>query len=236
MVRPAVDGQALDLVEDRGVRRVELVGPVHPARARRRRSAASRRSIVRACTGLVCVRSTRPESSGRDEEGVHHRAGRVVAADVERVEVQPLRPRARGRRRPRSPCPRRCRRSGRSAWSAGAGRRAGVRSQGSVTSTRSSASTRASRSASSSASRVVVGLGDGDPGGVDPLAGVARAAGGSAPSSRRASSTGAAVAAGAPGGRRPAPPGRARPANAFCAALTASSSASGDSAATCLGS
>ena len=47
--------------------------------------------MVRACTGLVCVRSTRPESSGRDEEGVHHRAGRVVAADVERVEVQPLR-------------------------------------------------------------------------------------------------------------------------------------------------
>ena len=28
---------------------------------------------------------------GRHEEGVHHRAGRVVAADVERVEVQPLR-------------------------------------------------------------------------------------------------------------------------------------------------
>ena len=47
--------------------------------------------MVRACTGLVWVRSTRPESSGRDEEGVHHRAGRVVAADVERVEVQPLR-------------------------------------------------------------------------------------------------------------------------------------------------
>ncbi|MEI2731411.1 MAG: hypothetical protein V9G08_05305 [Dermatophilaceae bacterium] len=36
-----VDGEALDLVEHRGVGRVEVVGAEHLARARRRRSAVS---------------------------------------------------------------------------------------------------------------------------------------------------------------------------------------------------
>jgi hypothetical protein len=107
-----------------------------------------------------------------DEEGVHHRAGRVVAADVEGVEVQPLGLELRalgdlvahpdedvgdpvGQRGQRVP-----------------GARGAAGPTGSVTSTRSSASTRASRSASSSARRALEGLGDGDAGGVDPLAGV----------------------------------------------------------------
>ena len=36
------------------------------------------------------MRSTRPAARRVDEEGVHHRAGRVVRGDVERVEVEPL--------------------------------------------------------------------------------------------------------------------------------------------------
>ena len=46
--------------------------------------------MVRAWTGEVCVRSTRPSSAGSSPEGVLHGAGRVVRAEVERVEVEPL--------------------------------------------------------------------------------------------------------------------------------------------------
>ena len=59
-----VDREALELVEHRHVRGVELVGAEHLAGRDARRSAASRSSIERICTGLVCVRSTRCESSG----------------------------------------------------------------------------------------------------------------------------------------------------------------------------
>ena len=36
------------------------------------------------------MRSTTPESSAADEEGVLHRARRVVRREVQRVEVEPL--------------------------------------------------------------------------------------------------------------------------------------------------
>ena len=59
-----VDREPLDLVEDRGVRGVQLVGAEDLARAddvdRQRRA----RAAPRACTGEVCVRSTRPLSGG----------------------------------------------------------------------------------------------------------------------------------------------------------------------------
>ena len=111
---------------------------------------SSRSSSVRACTGDVCVRSTRPASRRVDEERVLHLPRRVVDAEVQRVEVEPLRldlgalgdlPAHRDEDVARS-APR--------ASPAGAGRRAGCRSAGSVTSTDSSTRTRASRSASSS--------------------------------------------------------------------------------------
>ena len=59
-------------------------------RARRRRPAARASSIERICTGLVCVRSTRWRLDRVDEEGVLHRARRVVVVEVQRVEVEPL--------------------------------------------------------------------------------------------------------------------------------------------------
>ena len=50
--------ESFDLVEHRHVRGVGGVAAEHPARARRCRSAAGWSSIVRICTGDVCVRST----------------------------------------------------------------------------------------------------------------------------------------------------------------------------------
>ena len=111
------------------------------ARARSGRSAARCVSIVRACTGEVCVRSTRPLSGGSTKNvSCMLRAG-WSGEDVERVEVEPLGLDlgavgdlvARARRRPR--------RCARRAVTAGAGRPTGQRSYGSVTSTASSTST-----------------------------------------------------------------------------------------------
>ena len=57
---PSSIGEALDLVEHRGVRRVELVGAEDPSRAHHVDRRLLRSSIVRTCTGEVWVRSTRP--------------------------------------------------------------------------------------------------------------------------------------------------------------------------------
>ena len=110
---------------------------------------------MRTCTGDVCVRSTRPAVGVADEEGVHHRPGRVVGPDVERVEVEPLRLDlgalgdlvAHGDEDVLDPL------LDRGERVACAGRAASV---GSVTSTASSTSIRASRSASSSACRAAI--------------------------------------------------------------------------------
>ena len=87
-----VDDQALDLVEDRGVRGVELVGAVDPAGAHDVDRRLAARACVRICTGEVWVRSTTPESSRarRRRCPASARAG-WSGGDVERVEVEPLR-------------------------------------------------------------------------------------------------------------------------------------------------
>ena len=72
-----VDGEALDLVEDRGVGGVQLVGAEHPAGADDVDRRLARRAVARICTGEVWVRSTTPDSSpsGLDEERVLHLRG-----------------------------------------------------------------------------------------------------------------------------------------------------------------
>src|SRR6478735_5299848 len=85
-----VDRQRLDLVEHRGMRRVEVVGPEHLARGDdvdRRGPLQHGPDLYR--RGLGAQDET---TVGRlDEEGVLHLAGRVVLAEVEGVEVHPLR-------------------------------------------------------------------------------------------------------------------------------------------------
>ena len=85
-----VDRDALELVEHRGVRRVELVGAVHLAGRDRRRSAARASSSERICTGLVWVRITRWRSTGSTKNVSCIGARRVILVEVERVEVEPL--------------------------------------------------------------------------------------------------------------------------------------------------
>ena len=85
-----VDREALDLVEDRHVRGVELVGAEHPAGHGDVDGHARARACVRTCTGEVCVRSTRPRLGRVDEERVLHLPRRVVGVEVQRVEVEPL--------------------------------------------------------------------------------------------------------------------------------------------------
>ena len=84
-----VDGEALDLVEDRGVRRVEVVGAEHLAGADdvdRRLALEHGADLHRRGLG-----AQHQAGVGRvDEEGVLHLPGRVVLAEVERVEVEPL--------------------------------------------------------------------------------------------------------------------------------------------------
>ena len=84
-----VDDEALDLVEDGGVRRVELIGAVDPARADHvdgqlaleHRAGLHRRG----------VRAQHDTALGRaDEEGVLHGARGMVGGDVQGVEVEPL--------------------------------------------------------------------------------------------------------------------------------------------------
>ena len=89
IVMPSVDGETLDLVEDRAVGRVELVGAVGPARARRRRPAGCAQQRPGLHRRGVGAQHAGP---GRrlDVERVLHGAGRVVLAEVERVEVEPL--------------------------------------------------------------------------------------------------------------------------------------------------
>ena len=86
-----VDGQALDLVEHRRVRRVELVGAVDPARAddvdRRRRARASCGPAPGRC---ACAAPGRAVGAARRRR-CPSSCGPGGRADVERVEVQPLR-------------------------------------------------------------------------------------------------------------------------------------------------
>ena len=205
----AVDGQALDLVEDRGVRRVELVGPVDPAgrddvdrRRARQHGAGLHRAGVRAQHQAGVL--------GRDEEGVHHRAGRVVAADVERVEVQPLRLELGavgdlvahahedvgdpvGQRRERVPGAARDAVPGQRDVDPLLGQHAGVALGLEL------------------GQPGVVRLLDGEPGGVDPLAGVAPGGRGQRARARGGPAAPARGRPGGPAGRRPAPRGRRPP-------------------------
>ena len=84
-----VDDEPLELVEDRGVRRVEVVGAEDLAGAEH----VDRRLTVehRADLHRGGVRAQDDTGVGRlDEEGVLLAAGRVVRPDVQRVEGQPL--------------------------------------------------------------------------------------------------------------------------------------------------
>ena len=84
-----VDDQPLDLVEHRAVRGVVLVGAEHPARADDvdRRLAGQHRARLH----RRGVRAQHDRVLGRlGPEGVLHGARRVVGAEVEGVEVQPL--------------------------------------------------------------------------------------------------------------------------------------------------
>ncbi len=108
--------------------------------------------MVRACTGLVCVRSTRPEPSGATKKvSASERAGwsgPVFSASKFSHSASSSGPSATSYPIPTNT-------SAIRSFSVVNGCRAprGSRSKGSVTSTRSSASTRSSRSASSVASR-----------------------------------------------------------------------------------
>ena len=84
-----VDGEALDLVEDRRVGRVEVVGAEHLAGGHdvdRRLLLEHRADLHR--RGLGAQHETGVD--GVEEEGVLHLPGRVVGAEVEGIEVEPL--------------------------------------------------------------------------------------------------------------------------------------------------
>jgi hypothetical protein len=83
------DGEPLDLVEHRGVRRVELVGAEHLAGAhdvQRQVTLEHRPDLNR---GSVRAQD-QTGIGGVDEESVLHLTSRMVGAQVERVEVEPL--------------------------------------------------------------------------------------------------------------------------------------------------
>ena len=81
---PLVDGEPLDLVERRRVRRVGRVPPVDAARARRCRSGGSCASIV---ADLRRRRLGAEDGLVVEEERLQRRARRVPGREVERVEV-----------------------------------------------------------------------------------------------------------------------------------------------------
>ena len=92
---PLVHREPFDLAEDRRVRRVEGVVPVHDAGDDHAIRAAASSSMVRICTGEVWVRrSSRPAGSPSrgciDIERVVHVHRRMVGRKVEREEVVPL--------------------------------------------------------------------------------------------------------------------------------------------------
>ena len=142
-VMSAVDGEALELVEDREVRRRDLVAPVDAAD----RDHVDRRRLRLHGVDLRRRRLGAQQPVGVEEERVARRAGRVRRREGELVEVVVRLSRPRGRRRSRSrgrgTRPRRARRMWVVGWSDPSGRS----SPGSVTSTAPRRSRRRARRA-----------------------------------------------------------------------------------------